>query len=175
MITRREYLRVGSLSLAGLTLPELLRVRAEAQLPAPVTEASFGRAKSCIVVFLFGAPAHQDIWDLKPQAPSQYRGEFQPIATSVPGALVGEHIPRLARLAHRYAVIRSVSHPDNTHTVAMHYMLTGHRHPQPSTNPRNQPTDFPTFGAVLNYLRRQPGHLPAGISLNSPANQVSAN
>lgn len=175
MITRREYLHVGSLSLAGLTLPELLRGRVEARTPGPAADTSFGRAKSCIVVFLFGAPAHQDIWDLKPLAASQYRGEFQPIASSVPGMLVGEHIPRLARLARRYAIVRSVTHPDNTHTVAMHYMLTGHRHPQPNTNPRNQPTDFPTFGAVFNYLRRQPGRLPAGISLNSPANQVSAN
>ena len=170
--TRRQCLRVGGLSIAGLTLPELLRARA--QEPA-TAGSSFGRAKSCIVVFLFGAPAHQDIWDLKPLAPSQYRGEFQPIATRVPGILVGEHIPRLARLVHRYSIVRSVSHPDNTHTVAMHYMLTGHRHAQPSTNPRNQPTDFPTFGAVVNYLRGQPGTLPAGISLNSPANQVSAN
>lgn len=170
-LTRRQCLRVGGLSLAGLSLPDLLRARAQASTAV----ASFGRAKSCIVVFLFGAPAHQDIWDLKPLAPSQYRGEFQPIASSVPGILVGEHIPRLARLAQRYAIVRSVSHPDNTHTVAMHYMLTGHRHAQPSTNPRNQSSDFPTFGAVLNYLRGQPGKLPAGISLNSPANQVSAN
>src|SRR5688572_3913233 len=173
-ITRREWLRVGGLGAVGLSLPDLLRAQA-AQPSASGRGSSFGRAKSCIVVFLFGAPAHQDIWDLKPNAPSQYRGEFNPIASSVPGTMLGEHIPRLARQAHRYAIIRSVSHPDNTHTVAMHYMLTGHRHGQPATNPRNQTTDFPTFGAVLNYLRRQPGQLPAGISLNAPANQVSAN
>lgn len=171
-ISRRDWLRVGGLGCAGLTLPQLLRARAA---PSAGATSSAGRAKSCIVVFLFGAPAHQDIWDLKPLAPSQFRGEFQPIASSVSGTHLGEHIPRLAKLAHRYAIVRSVSHPDNTHTVAMHYMLTGHRHAQPSTNPRNQPTDFPTFGAVLNYLRRRPGHLPAGISLNAPANQVSAN
>jgi len=177
-VTRREWLRVGGIGAAGLALPEMLRARAVAAERAGASAGShqsFGRAKSCIVVFLFGAPAHQDIWDLKPNAPSQYRGEFNPIASSVPGTLLGEHIPRLARQAHRYAIIRSVSHPDNTHTVAMHYMLTGHRHGQPATNPRNQSTDFPTFGAVLNYLRRRPGQLPAGISLNSPANQVSAN
>ncbi|MCI0640133.1 MAG: DUF1501 domain-containing protein [Gemmataceae bacterium] len=188
-LTRREWLRVGGLSTIGLSLPEVLRARAVAQSPL----ATFGRAKSCIVVFLFGAPAHQDIWDLKPNAPSEYRGEFQPIASNVPGIQVGEHIPRLAQLANRYAIVRSVSHPDDTHTVAMHYMLTGVRHAQPATNPRNQPTDFPTFGAVLNYLRRDnvagtlrvpsglngtrsvPTTLPAGISLNSPANQMSAN
>lgn len=170
---RRECLRAGGLAFTGLALPELLR--GQAQATTANRDSSFGRAKSCIVVFLFGAPAHQDIWDLKPNAPSQYRGEFDPIASSVPGTLVGEHIPRLSRQAHRYAILRSVTHLDNTHTVAMHWMLTGHRHAQPNTNPRNQPGDFPTFGAVLNYLRRQPGQLPAGISLNSPANQVSAN
>src|SRR5437762_762294 len=175
MITRRESLRVGSLSLAGLTLPELLRARAEAQLPAPVTEASFGRAKSCIVVFLFGAPAHQDVWDLKPLAPAEVRGEFKPIASKVPGILVGEHIPKIAQQTNRLAIVRSVSHPDNTHTVAMHYMLTGRRHARPNTNPQNQPDDFPTFGAVLQYLRAGHGALPAGVSLNAPANQVSAN
>jgi hypothetical protein len=172
-LTRREWLRVGGLSTVGLSLPRLLGGRARAS--AAANGAVPGRAKSCIVVFLFGAPAHQDIWDLKPGAPSQYRGEFGPIASSVPGTQLGEHIPRLARLAHRYAIVRSVSHPDDTHTVAMHYMLTGVRHAQPATNPRNQPSDFPCFGAVLNYLRRGQGALPAGISLNSPANQVSAN
>lgn len=166
-LNRRDWLRVGALSPAvGLSLPQLLAARQPAAVRA--------RAKSCIVVFLFGAPAHQDVWDLKPEARSEYRGEFQPIASSVPGTLVGEHIPRLARLAHHYALIRSVSHPDNTHTVAMHYMLTGTRHSQPQTNPQNKPDDFPCFGAVLRYLRPG-GQLPAGISLNAPANQVSAN
>src|SRR5262249_31712949 len=102
--TRREWLRAGALSSAvGLSLPQLLQARAG----RPVR----GRAKSCIVVFLFGAPAHQDIWDLKPDAPVAYRGEFRPIATSVPGTQVGEHVPLLAKLAHRYALVRSVSHP----------------------------------------------------------------
>src|SRR5688572_4415752 len=174
-MTRREWLRVGAFGGVGLSLPALLERRTRA-----ASSQHVGRARSCIVVFLFGAPAHQDIWDLKPEAPSQYRGEFHPIASNVPGIQVGEHIPRLARLADRYAIVRSVSHPDNTHTVAMHYMLTGVRHAQPATNPRNQPSDFPTFGAVMNFLSRGQGRLPggrlpAGISLNSPANQVSAN
>ncbi len=166
--TRREWLRAGALAPLGFTLPDLLRQRADASNTRP-------RAKSCIVVFLFGAPAHQDIWDLKPNAPSDVRGEFRPIASSVPGIQLGEHVPRIAREAHRLALIRSVSHPDNTHTVAMHYMLTGVRHVRPNTNPQNQPSDFPTFGAVLQKLRGSPTTLPAGISLNSPANQVSAN
>lgn len=165
-ITRREWLRVGALSTLGLALPDLLRARAD---------GATARARSCIVVFLFGAPAHQDIWDLKPNAPSEIRGEFRPIASSVPGIQLGEHVPLIARQAHRFAQIRSVTHPDNTHTVAMHYMLTGVRHARPATNPQNQPGDFPTFGAVMQKLRSGRATLPAGISLNAPANQVSAN
>jgi hypothetical protein len=170
-ITRREWLQAGALSTIGFGLPDLLRRRAGATPSA----ATFGRAKSCIVVFLFGAPAHQDIWDLKPAAPSEIRGEFRPIATRIPGIQVGEHVPHSARQMHHLALVRSVSHPDDTHTVAMHYMLTGVRHARPNTNPRNQPDDFPTFGAVLRKLRSGQGALPAGISLNAPANQVSAN
>jgi hypothetical protein len=171
-MTRRQWLQVGGLGAAGLALPDLLRARAAASAGSG-RESSFGRARSCILCFLFGAPAHQDVWDLKPDAPAEYRGEFRPIASSVTGIRLGEHVPLVARTAHRFSLVRSVQHPDNTHTVAMHYMLTGRRHLQPSTNPRNQPTDFPTFGAVMQHLRRGLG-LPAGISLNAPANQVSA-
>ena len=166
-MTRREWLRAGGLGALGLGLPDLLRLRA-------ARPEHTGRARSCILVFLFGAPAHQDVWDLKPNAPREVRGEFKPIATTVPGLRVGEHVPRLARQAQRLALVRSVSHPDNTHTVAMHYMLTGHRHLQPNTNPQNKPTDFPTFGAVVRCLRPGRGALPSGVSLNAPANQVSA-
>jgi hypothetical protein len=172
-MSRREWLRAGGVSVLGFTLADWLRLRA-AGGQAARQRGSFGRAKSCIVVFLFGAPAHQDIWDLKPEAPADIRGEFNPIASNVPGILVGEHIPLIARQVHQLALIRSVSHPDNTHTVAMHYMLTGQRHAQPNTNPQNQPSDFPTFGAVVQKLRPGRGPLPAAISLNSPANQVSA-
>jgi hypothetical protein len=174
--TRREWLRIGGLSVPGLGLPELWAAR-QAQATTPLDHsAGWGRAKNCIVMFLFGAPAHQDTWDMKPDAPAEVRGEFRPMATTVPGIRICEHLPRMARQAHHLAIVRSMTHPDNTHTVAMHYMLTGVRHSAPNTNPRNQPTDFPTFGAVVNYLRRdlgQPG-MPAAISLNAPANQVSA-
>jgi hypothetical protein len=192
-LSRREWLRVGGLG--ALSLPQLLSSRSVAggRLPA-TSRRGFGKARSCIVLFMFGAPAHQDTWDLKPRAPAEIRGEFQPIATSVPGLQVCEHMPLLAARAHHLAVIRSVTHPDNTHTVAMHYMLTGVRHARPATNPQNAPDDFPCFGAVINYAQARwgwkpaagssamgggvalaPPGLPAAISLNAPANQVSAN
>src|SRR5262245_25689717 len=190
-LSRRELIRIGGLSVLGLSLPQLLRSRAAHASDASILSGrQFGRAKSCIVVFLFGAPAHQDTWDMKPDSPSEVRGEFKPIGTRVPGTLVCEHMPRIAQIADRLSIVRSMSHPDNTHTVAMHYMLTGTRHVAPNTNPRNAPSDFPTFGAVMNYLndradersqtvaadgaRRAMDALPRAISLNAPANQVSA-
>src|SRR3989442_9845437 len=97
-LSRREWLRAGGLSMLGFTLADWLRLRA-AGGPTTRLGTSFGRAKSCIVVFLFGAPAHQDVWDLKPEAPADIRGEFMPIASSVPGIFVGEHIPQAARQA----------------------------------------------------------------------------
>src|SRR5579872_5466440 len=189
-ISRREWLRVGGLGSVGLSLPALAAARGLAEVASGTNGcgSGFGRARSCIVLFLFGAPAHQDLWDLKPEAPLEVRGEFRPIASSVPDLFVGEHIPELAQRAHRFALLRSVTHPDNTHTVAMHYMLSGVRHARPATNPQNAPDDFPCFGAVMNYAEahqsrapkrdaltaRQTG-LPAAVSLNAPANQVSAN
>jgi hypothetical protein len=182
-VTRREWLRVGALGSFGLGLPSLLASPAQAAGgPSPRT---FGRAKSCIVLFMFGAPAHQDCWDLKPLAPAEVRGEFRPVATNVTGLQVSEHLPRLAQRADRYALVRSLTHPDNTHTVAMHYMLTGVRHARPATNPQNAADDFPCFGAMMNFLaegkrartapRGNAIGLPAAVSLNAPANQVSAN
>lgn len=171
-LSRREWLRVGGLSTVGLMLPELLAADARAaELPAS-GGGSFGKAKSCIVCFLFGAPAHQDIWDLKPDAPDDVRGTFGPISSSVPGTLLGEHIPRIAKLAHRFALVRSVTHPDATHTVAMHYMLTGQRHRRPATNPTNLPDDFPCYGAALNRFRPSRTPLPSGITLNGPGNEI---
>jgi hypothetical protein len=168
--SRREWLRVGGLGgigLPSLGLPALWQNQAAANERRP-------RAKACIVLFMFGAPAHQDTWDLKPNAPSAVRGEFQPISTNVPGIQVSEHVPRLAQLADRYLQIRSLTHPDNTHTVAMHYMLSGVRHRRPATNPQNAADDFPCFGAVANHALRHrdssKGGLPTSVSLNAPAN-----
>ena len=173
-VTRREWLRVGGISSMGLMLPDLLRAEQNAKAKAEdkAKARSFGRAKSCIFCFMFGAPAHQDIWDLKPDSPSEVRGPFNPISTNVPGTHFGEHIPLTAQMADRFALIRSVSHPDSTHTVAMHCMQTGVRHRRPNTNPTNLPDDFPCFGATMNLLSRQQTTLPPGISLNAPGNEI---
>src|SRR4051812_49483977 len=87
-LSRREVLRVGGLGVSGLLWSDLLRARASAGTAATRT---FGRARSCILVFNYGGPSHLDLWDLKPDAPREIRGEFHPIATRVPGTSVGEH------------------------------------------------------------------------------------
>jgi hypothetical protein len=116
--SRRGFLQVGSLAAAGLTLPRFLVADAK-QLAAPQPPK-----KSCILVCLQGGPAHQDLWDLKPDAPAEYRGEFQPIDSSLVGVPVCEHLPRLARLMHRVALVRSVHHSIVEHTVSG-YSLPG--------------------------------------------------
>src|SRR5207245_2800047 len=117
-LTRREILRAGAIGLGGLTLPALLRLQEASARPA-------AKARSVILLFLNGGPSHLDMWDLKPQAPEEIRGTFQPIRTSVPGVQISEHMPRMARLAHHYAILRSVSHSTPNHPAASYWMMVG--------------------------------------------------
>jgi hypothetical protein len=161
-ISRRRLLRVGSLGSLGLALPDLLR--AETSAPRP----SFGgRAKSCILFFLEGGPAHQDLWDMKPDAPLEVRGEFRPISTTLPGVSVCEHLPLFARQVHHLAQVRSVHHPFVDHNAGTYYALTGRT---PLAGGRliigDGPENFPPFGASLSRLRPLPqGHLPEFVHL----------
>jgi hypothetical protein len=130
-------------------LPDLLRARASAYA-GPAEAATFGRAKACILLFMWGGPAQQETWDLKPDAPEQVRGEFRPIATSVPGLSISEHFPALAPRARHLAVIRSVHHSDVNHTTATHELLTGRPSPRGDAAPLSE--DWPHFGAILSRL-----------------------
>src|SRR6187399_2549921 len=104
--TRREALTAGALAFTGLGLPGLFGGRAVAGVRDVSTGAAgFGRAKSCILIFQWGGPSQLDTWDPKPEAPAEIRGEFSPIATSVPGISISEHFPRLAAQAHRLAIV----------------------------------------------------------------------
>jgi hypothetical protein len=163
-ITRREWLRAGSLGAFGLALPELLRVRA-AEGPAAARMA--GKAKACIVLFLMGAPPQHSTWDPKPDAPPEIRGEFKPIPTAVPGLQVCELMPHTARLADRLCVLRAVASDDNAHSSSGYYVLTGRPH-QPmnveNANP-GAPNDYPSVGAVVRRLQKRPGGIPAAVTL----------
>jgi Protein of unknown function (DUF1501) len=146
-ITRRELLRVGGLAFAGLSLADVLRLRAGAAPDA-------GRGKAVIMIWLRGGPSHIDSYDLKPQAPAEIRGEFRPIPTNVPGIQICEHLPQQARIMDKLAVLRGIRSNDlGDHTP--HYILTGF----PDRGKR------PVFGSVVSYLRPRAGGLPPYVSL----------
>tara|TARA_B100000029_G_scaffold94314_1_gene84500 strand:- start:5121 stop:7022 length:1902 start_codon:yes stop_codon:yes gene_type:complete len=161
-MSRRRMLEVGSLSTMGLGLPGLLAQQAAA---APEGDGIFGRAKRVILLFMWGGPAHQDTWDMKPDGPAATRGEFRPIGTSVPGLHITEHMPMMSRHADKLAIIRSVGQEDNNHSTGAHAGLTGRKHElkQESFNARQ--SDFPHFGSVLSYLQPNRGGLPTFVAL----------
>ena len=116
-VTRRDFLKLGGLVVGGLSMPQLLRAEAAASLGSS--------HKAVIMVFLAGGPSHQDMFDLKPQAPSGIRGEFRPIPTDVPGLEICEHMPRLAAMMSKFVVIRSLVGAGGDHSACQ--CLTGYR------------------------------------------------
>jgi hypothetical protein len=161
-LTRRDVLHAGGLGLVGLSLPDLLRQRATA-----AENARPGRAKSCILLFLRGGPPQHSTWDPKPDAPSEVRGAFGPIATSVPGIYFGELMPSLARQADKLCIVRTMATGDNAHLSSGYYMLTGRPHAPLNVEnaPAGAPNDWPSMGAVVQQLRGQHDALPAAVRL----------
>jgi hypothetical protein len=148
-ISRRQLLQVGAVSALGLTLPRLLQARAR-----PEARGLAPKADSCILVFLNGGPSHLDMWDMKPEAPKEIRGEFKPIATSVPGVQFSEHLPRLARHMHRCTLVRSVHHSvNNAHAAAVYVGLTGHDRGDANVAIGAGPNDYPAIGSVFGLCR----------------------
>ena len=149
---RREFLRVGALG-AGLTLSQFLRLQS-----LGATDPS--KTRSAILVFLKGGPSHQDTFDLKPDAPSEYRGEFKPIKTNVTGMEICEHLPNLARCADRYAILRGISHNLADHGLGSTYLLTGNR--------PGSLVKYPTYGSVVSKELPAAPDLPAFVSIDEP-------
>jgi hypothetical protein len=162
-LSRRDFLQIGGLGAAGLALPELFRARARA------SEArSTGRAKACILLFMGGGPPQMDTFDLKPNAPAEVRGEFPPIATSVPGTQISSLLPRLAAQAHRYAIIRTVSdeYTGGAHGQSVYLALTGHKNARVQGDDiRPASTDYPCMGSAVARLRGQGQALPPHVWL----------
>src|SRR6185437_1093120 len=117
------------------------------------TPTTTARARSVILLFLSGGPAHQDMWDLKPDAPEEIRGTFRPIATNVAGIAISEHMPRMARLADKYAIVRSVHHQQSNHPAAAYWMMIGSPIQRPSTE----------AGAMSRLDRPHPGSALAKV------------
>ncbi|HEV3263248.1 MAG TPA: DUF1501 domain-containing protein [Gemmataceae bacterium] len=159
--TRRDCLRVGLGGTLGLLGGPFL---SGASVQGSRRSGNYGQARSCILVYLFGGPSHIDIWDMKPAAPAEIRGEFQSRATNVAGMRITEHLPRLAGHADKYAIIRSLSHGDNAHGSSGHAMLTG-RFPKDRGEVGPGPDDFPHYGSVLTRLRPAPHGVAPFVAL----------
>jgi len=150
-VSRRNFLRIGGLGMGGLALPELLR--------ASETSGGGKREKSIIMIYLPGGPPHQDMYDLKVNAPREIRGQFKPIRTSVPGIHICEMLPRIASQMHRMTPIRSIVGARDEHSN--HICFTGH-----TLNSQKPPGGWPTFGAVISKLQgAQDPALPPFVGL----------
>ncbi len=151
---RRDFLKLGSTGLLGLGLADFLRLEARAKSDS--TASAKPKAKSVIMIWLAGGPASIDIWDLKPNAPAEIRGEFKPIPTSVPGVQIGEHLPKTAQVMDKVSLVRSLAHSIPSHEIATTFMTTG-----------NKPTaslQYPSMGSLAAKLLSVPRGVPPYVS-----------
>src|SRR5205085_9328120 len=158
--TRREFLRVGGSTLFGLSLPQFFSLQAKASAASPFAGSKgYGGAKSVILLFRQGGPSHIDIWDPKPDAPSNIRGEFKPIKTNVPGIWLSETMPLLAKQMDKATLIRSLSYTPAglfNHTAAIYQMMTGYTPDRVSPSGQLEPpspSDFPHAGSQISRLK----------------------
>lgn len=136
-LSRRQFLRVGGLSAFGLTLPQLLRSRQAAASDSPKPT----KTTNCILLWMQGGPSHIDMFDPKPDAPAEIRGEFGTIPTTLPGIRIAEHLPLLAKQTDKFSIVRGHDPKNGSHGVADHLMMTGHMF--------NAATPYPCFGSVI--------------------------
>ena len=176
-ISRRDLMRVGGASLLGLNLPQFLQWKAQAAetgVSALKGAKGFDTAKSVLMVFLQGGPSHVDIWDPKPDAPLNIRGEFKSIRTKIPGTHISEHMPMMAEQLDKCTLIRSMSYTPNglfNHTAAIYQMLTGY--PPDKVSPSGQleppsPADFPTAGSHIAKRKPPVGPVLPFVELPRP-------
>ena len=160
---RRHLLQLGQSGLLGLGLGSFMN-STSARAGDSNNEIQ-PRAKSLIIVFCTGAISHHDTFDMKPDAPLEIRGEFNPIQTPIPGTVICEHLPKLASRAHKYALIRSLSHKDNNHLMSTHHVLTGHLQPGAFFDKVASRDDWPCYSAGCEYLRPRTDGIPSGVNL----------
>jgi len=163
LLNRRELLRVGGLSLMGLSSLELARMRALADSASPAGKRN--RRNSCVFIFLFGGPSHIDLWDMKPEAPLEVRGEFKSIATNVPGIRVCEHLPRFAAQMDKLCLLRSMTHRMNVHGPACSEIFTGRPYFGPPTTDQATREDWPSLSAMTMRFGEPFGRLPPSVVL----------
>ena len=162
-LNRRELLRAGGLSLLGLTASQLEALRARAAV-ADDPAAAKGRQNSCVFIFLFGGPSQIDLWDMKPAAPVEIRGDFQPIATNVPGIQVCEHLPRFARQMDKLCLLRSMNHLMNVHGPACSEIFSGRPYFAAPITDQATSDDWPSLSAMtMRYGESRVGLPPSVV------------
>jgi hypothetical protein len=171
-ITRREALRVGGLSALGLSLPELLSARAAG--PAAGGAPGFGRARSCIILWMTGGPSQHETWDPKPDAPAEVRGPFRTIPTRLPGVRVCEHMPRCAGFTDNLCLLRGFCTNNDGHSGGTYEMLTGTEHPRGKGDNigSSSRTDAPTLGSIVKRFRPAVPGVPTSVILPQPVANV---
>ena len=150
-VTRRDFLKVGSLGVIGLTLPELLQLQAQAATTGQP------KAKAAIVLWMGGGPSHLDTFDPKPDAPMEYRGEFTGISTQGGDFQVSQHLPKLAAMGSQFSVLRAVTHPEGAHERGTTYMLTGYR--------QIPGFEYPGYGSVVAKEMGWKGSMPPYVAI----------
>ncbi len=165
-LDRRGFLRLGAAGVVGSTIPWPTGIGNDS---ATSNDSGKGRAKSVLIVLLSGGPSQLDTLDPKPDSPSEIRGEFNTIGTTIPGVAVCEHLPKLAQQTDRWAIVRTLAHREHNHLLATHVALTGRPCPLPKggndldrVESRN---DFPNFASSLNYVRPPANGIPCGVTL----------
>lgn len=157
---RRDILQAGAIGLLGLSMADVQSLRAATQqagAPAP---------KAVIYIYLSGGLGQHDSFDMKPEAPDTIRGEFQPIETATPGLTICEHLPRLAQRSDKWAVVRSLSHHSNDHSLGHHIMLTGRSEaPRGFNGNKPQPVDYPSMAAIAGRMVAGRNSLPSSAVL----------
>lgn len=164
-ISRRRMLNVGSTRLlGGLSLPWLLQLQTQAASVQPA------KAKACIFLMLEGGPSHIDMWDLKPDAPSEIRGPFSPISTVVPGTQISQLMPLCAKVADKYTILRSHSHADNAHQTGRHWVLTGYPPSFADGQAKGVPFNelYPSIGSIISRELGPGGDVPPYVELPNP-------
>ena len=149
-VRRRDMLKVGALSVGGLTLSTYNQMAAAGQVAE-------GRAKRAIFIELNGGPSHMDTFDLKPNAPGEVRGSFNPIQTNVPGIQISEHLPKLAKCMDKFVILRGVSHTLAAHRLGREYVNTGSK-PIPAL-------EYPSYGAVMAKERAAQRDIPSHVAV----------
>lgn len=161
-LNRRELLRVGGLSLLGLSAAQLDRLR---EASASDARAAGKRQNSCVFIFLFGGPSQIDLWDMKPDASAEIRGEFKPAATKVAGIHVCEHLPRLAEQMDKICLVRSMTHRMNVHGPACSEIFSGREYFRAPITDQADEQDWPSISAMAMRYGEPRGGLPPSIVL----------